>query len=178
MLGLDPSGSAQTRRGKVHSVLVAQARQLFRADGVEGARDVIDDDSHDEHGDEDVKQHAHLDDPRNLVGDGQAEEVNAVLEDEVADDLGNRLESTDHHEHPHHDRRQRHRNQQTRPKSRGHRKPFGEREGHADERRADQKRRDIADHRFHLAPDLHFADGIEQHPRDCEALEDEHAGRQ
>ena len=72
--------------------------QLVGVDVVELAVDVVDRDAHDEDRDEDVQQHAQLDQRRHLADQRDAERVDAVLQHDVAQDLVMRLAPADDQE--------------------------------------------------------------------------------
>src|SRR6266478_5680833 len=60
-------------------------------DGGELAADVLDDDAHDEDGDDEVEQDADLDEQRHRLDQREAHDEDAVLQREVADYLRDRL---------------------------------------------------------------------------------------
>src|SRR5216110_1493325 len=81
-------GASTTRTSMSLLLQRAQPRDVGRA---ELAADVIDDDAHHEDRDEQVEQHADLDEERYGIEQREAHDEDAVLEDQVADDLGDRL---------------------------------------------------------------------------------------
>ena len=79
------SGTRTSASGHRHSF------RLERRAGVERrelAADVVDDDAHDEDGDEEIEQDADLDEERHRLDEREAHDEDAVLEDEIAGDLG------------------------------------------------------------------------------------------
>src|SRR5262245_16846752 len=76
------SGASTTRTSTSLLLQRAQPRDVGRA---ELAADVVDDDAHHEDRDEQVEQHADLDEERHGIEQREPHDEDAVLEDQVAD---------------------------------------------------------------------------------------------
>src|SRR5512139_3470417 len=69
--------------------------ELLGVERRELAVDLVDDDPHDEHADQQVEQHAGFNHQRQRLGQQNAEDEDAVLQNQVADHLGDRLAAAD-----------------------------------------------------------------------------------
>ena len=124
--------------------------------------------------DEDVEQHAELDQERHALGLRQAEEVDAVLEHQVADDLRERLAPRGQHDEADHHRRERHRHEQLLLHP-GQREARGDGERERHRQRTEQQRGDESDQRLDLAPHRRLANRPAEEPGQEDRLHEDRA---
>src|SRR5229473_6137598 len=148
-----------------------------RVDGGELAADVLDDDAHDEDGDDQVEQDADLDEERHRLDEREAHDEDAVFQRQVADHLRDGLAARGEEQKAGEGRGQRGGDEQ-RPDVLG-RQRQGAREDQRQPRAqaAEQERGNEADHRLDLAVEGGVAHGAREHRGDDDALEGEGAER-
>src|SRR5215831_2633052 len=158
--------------------LILQSRQQFCVDMVELAADVVDRDAHHEDADENVEQNAQLDRERDLLDQGLAENEDAVLQHQIANDLGDRLAPDDEDQEADQECRKRNRDQKRRRRGPWKNQHIGQPERDSDEDCRNQHRQVQADEGLGLTADVGLADRPKEKEGNEQSLDDQGANAQ